>query len=202
MKQKKEMKIHNIYAVMVAGALITTASTQSSFALSDTNLVPANVQLTCVTTNSSGNLVYERVGTWSFIKECASEMGITNLFGLSLVYNRSNSSLEVVSGTNHTVLCTPLSFSGGLALSNTNGTVVELQTFVFVETNTVASGLLTATERISPGTTNRPPFFSLIGQLNYTEPVSGTNPPAICHGTLFVGSFLSSWGGFSGGWRD
>jgi len=73
---------------MVAGALITTASTQSSFALSDTNLVPANVQLTCVTTNSSGNLVYERVGTWSFIKECASEMGITNLFGLSLVQSQ------------------------------------------------------------------------------------------------------------------
>ena len=191
---------------MVAGALVTTASTQSSLAGPDTNLVPASVQLTCVTTNSSGNLVYERVGTWSFIKECASEMGLTNLAGLSLVYNRSNSSLDVVSGTNHTVLCTPLSFSGGLAFSNTNGTVVELQTYVFVETNTTASGVLTATEHISPGTTNRPPFFSLIGQLNYTEPANGTNPPAICHGTLLVGGFLSSFGGgfgdFGGGWRD
>jgi hypothetical protein len=199
MKQKRKMKMHNLYAVMVAGALITTASTQSSIAQADTNLVPANVLLSCVTTNSSGNLVYERVGTWSFIKDCASEMGVTNLVGLSLVYNRSNSSLEVVSGTNHTLLCTPLSFGGGTGLSNTNGTVVELQTFVFVETNTVASGLLTATERISPGTTNRPPFFSLIGQLNYTEPASGTNPPAICHGTLFVGTLLTRWGDFGGG---
>ena len=188
---------------MVAGALITTASTQSSLAQPDTNLVPANVQLTCVTTNSSGNLVYERVGTWSFIKDCASEMGVTNLAGLSLVYNRSNSSLQVVSGTNHTVLCTPLSFGGGTALSNTNGTVVELQTFVFVESNSVASGLLTATERISPGTTNRPPLFSLIGQLNYTEPANGTNPPAICHGTLLVAPLFPRFGGdFGGGWRD
>lgn len=175
---------------MAAGALITTASTQSSLGL-DTNLVPANVQLTCVTTNSSGNLVYQRVDTRSFIKQCASETGVTNLFGLSLVYNRSNSSLEVVSGTNHAVLCTPLSFGSGLALSNTNGTVVELQDFVFVESNTTASGLLTATERISPGTTNRPPIFSLIGSLNYTEPANGTNPPAICHGTLFAGSLFS-----------
>jgi hypothetical protein len=203
MKQKRKMKMHNLYAVMVAGALVTTASTQSSLAGSDTNLVPASVQLTCVTTNSSGNLVYERVSTWSFIKECASEMGVTNLAGLSLVYNRSNSSLDVVSGTNHTVLCTPLSFSGGLAFSNTNGTVVELQPYVFVETNTTASGVLTATEHISPGTTNRPPFFSLIGQLNYTEPANGTNPPAICHGSLFVGSFLSPFeGDFGGGWHD
>jgi hypothetical protein len=108
-----------------------------------------------------------------------------------------------VSGTNHTVLCTPLSFSGGLAFSNTNGTVVELQPYVFVETNTTASGVLTATEHISPGTTNRPPFFSLIGQLNYTEPANGTNPPAICHGSLFVGSFLSPFeGDFGGGWHD
>ena len=196
-----KMKMHNLDAVIAAGAFITTVSTQSSLAQANTNLVPANVQLTCVTTNSSGNLVYERVGTSTFIKECAAEMGVTNFSGLSLVYDRSNSSLEVVSGTNHTVLCTPLTFSGGLALSNTNKTVTELQTYVFVETNTVASGVLTATERTSPGTTNRPPFFSLVGQLNYTEPASGTNPPAICHGTLFVGSFLSPWGGF-GGWRD
>jgi hypothetical protein len=204
MKQKRKMKMHNLYAVMVAGALVTTASTQSSLASPDTNLVPASVQLTCVTTNSSGNLVYEREGTWSFIKQCASEAGVTNLAGLSLVYNRSNSSLEVVSGTNHTVLCTPLSFSGGIAFSNTNGTVVELQSFVFVESNTVASGLLTATEHISPGTTNRPAFFSLFGSLNFTEPANGTNPPAICHGTLTASSFLSPWGGFGsfGGWRD
>jgi hypothetical protein len=186
-----KMKMHNIYAVMAATAFITTASTQSSLAQPDTNLFRATVQLTCVTTNSSGNLVYERVGNSTFIKQCASEMGVTNFVGLSLVYNRSNSSLEVVSGTNHALLCTPLTFSGGLALSNTNNTVVELQSYVFVETNTVASGVLTATERIFPGSTNHPPAFTLIGQLNYTEPASGTNPPAICHGTLFVGSLFS-----------
>src|SRR5262252_4653762 len=110
MKQKRTMKMHNVYAVMAAGAMITLASTQSSLAQPDTNLFRANVQLTCVTTNSSGNLVYERVGTWTFIKNCASELGITNLSGLSLVFDRSSSALEVVSGTNHMVLCTPLSF--------------------------------------------------------------------------------------------
>lgn len=188
------MKMHNIPLLAATTVLVTSAVTQTSVAQPDTNLFRANVQLVCVTTNQSGNLVYERVGTSTFIRDCASEMGVTNLAGLSLVYNRSNSSLEVVSGTNHTLLCTPLSFGGGLALSNTNNTVVELQTFVFVETNTAASGLLTATERTSPATTNRPPSFSLIGQLNYTEPANGTNPPALCHGSLLVGSFFGREG--------
>src|SRR6516225_5089255 len=108
MKQKRRMKMHNILPLVAATAIVTTAATQTCVA-QDTNLFKANVQLTCVTTNSSGNLVYERVGTWTFIKNCASEMGITNLSGLSLVFDRSSSALEVVSGTNHTVLCTPLS---------------------------------------------------------------------------------------------
>lgn len=192
MKTKTKMKMHKIHVLMAATATVVAAGTQTTLAQTETNLFRANVELVCTTTNQSGNLVYERVGTSTFIRDCASEMGVTNLSGLSLVYNRSNTSLEVVSGTNHAVLCTPLSFNGGLAFSNTNNTVVELQTFVFVETNSVASGLLTATERIFPGRTNHPPSFSLIGQLDYTEPANGTNPPAICHGTLFVGSF----GGF------
>jgi len=176
---------------------MSVVATQTIVAQPNTNLFRASVNLTCVSTNQSGNLVYERVGTSTFIKECAADMGITNLQGLSLVYDRSANALEVVSGTNHTVLCTPLTFSGGLTLSNTNNTKVELQSFVFVETNTVASGVLTATERISPGTTNFPPFFSLFGELNYTEPASGTNPPAICHGSLLVGGFGEF--GFAGG---
>lgn len=192
------MNMHNIPLLIAATTLVTTTAIQSGLA-QDTNLVRANVQLIFVSTNPSGNLVYEREGTSTFIRDCASENGVTNLSGLSLVYDRSNSSLEVVSGTNHTVLCTPLSFSGGLSLSNTNETVVELQSYVFVETNTVASGTLTATERIFPGTTNHPPAFTLIGQLNYIEPATGTNPPAICHGTLFVGSFFPHFGDDEGG---
>jgi hypothetical protein len=181
------MKMHNIHVLMAATAIATTVVTQTSVAQTNANLFPASIQLTCVGTNGSG-LVYDRTRTSDFIQECASESGVTNLAGLSLVYNSSNSSLEVVSGTNQTVVCTPLTFSGGFSFTNTNNSVVERLAFVFVETNTVSSGVLTATERFSAGTSNRPPSFSLIGRLSYVEPAAGTNSAEVCRGVLLVGN--------------
>lgn len=185
-----KMKRHNTLVLLIATALAAAVVVQTSVAQTNTNLFPARIQLTCVGTNGSG-LVYDRVGTSDFIRECASEMGFTNLTGLSLVYNSSSNSLEVVTGTNQTVVCTPLTFNGGLLLTNTNNSVVERLSFVFVDTNTVSSGVLTATERFKAGTTNRPPSFSLIGRLSYAEPATGTNSAEICRGVLLVGNLLN-----------
>lgn len=175
---------------MAAVALASLAAAQTSVAQTNTNLFRASVRVTCVSTNANGNLVYERNNTSDFIEDCASDVGVTNLTGLTLVFNRSNSTLQVVSGTNQTLVCTALSFTGGISLTNTNNTVIELQKLVLVETNTATSGVLTATERLSYGTSNQLTSFSLIGRLNYTELASGTNPPAICRGILIVGSVL------------
>lgn len=175
---------------MAAAALASLATAQTSVAQTNTNLFRASVRVTCVSTNANGNLVYERENTSDFIEDCASDVGVTNLTGLTLVFNRSNSTLQVVSGTNQTLICTALSFTDGLSLTNTNNTVIELQKLVLVETNTVTSGVLTATERLSYGTSNQLTSFSLIGRLSYTELASGTNPPAICRGILIVGSAL------------
>jgi hypothetical protein len=82
---------------------------------------------------------------------------------------------------------------------NTNSTLIERLSFVFVETNTVSSGVLAATERFTAGTTNRPPSFTLIGRLSYTEPATGTNSAEICRGTLLVGNLLNHTGGENGG---
>lgn len=181
------MKIHHISPLAATGIALL-AAIQPTAAQTNTNLFRANVLVTCVSTNASGNFVYDHNNTFDFIQDCAAETGVTNLTALSLVYNRSNSTLEVVSGTNQTLVCTPLTFSGGLSITNTNNTLVELQTFVFVETNTVASGVLSATEHLSYGTSNQLTSFSLIGRLNYTEPAVGTNPPALCRGVLIVGT--------------
>jgi hypothetical protein len=161
------------------------------FWLLQTNLFAAKVNLLCVSTNQSGGFVYQYIANSNLVQECASEMGISNLTGLSLVFNRSNSALEVINRTNHTLLCTVLSFGEGVSLANSNNTRVEWATFVFVGTNTTASGLLSATERLTWGTNNQLTSFGLRGRLTYTEAAEGTNSPAICRGTLLVGTAIA-----------
>ncbi len=148
----------------------------------------ARVNEVCIYTNQTGNLVYERVNTADIIRECASEKGITNLMGLSLVYNRTADALQVIRGTNLTAICTPLSFSGGTWLINSNHMRAERLAFVSVETNNSVNGTLAATERFAYGPTNELTFFSLHGQLQYTVPARGTNPPVIYTGTLSAGN--------------
>jgi hypothetical protein len=141
-----------------------------------------------VTTNSVGDLVYQVVGNRDIIRECASEEGVTNVMSLSLVYNRAADALQVVTGTNQTVVCTPLTFSGGTWLSNSNHTQADRVAFVYVETNDVTGGTLAATERFKYGPTNTLVFYRLVGQLQYTVPAVGTNPPVNYRGQLTAGT--------------
>ncbi len=148
----------------------------------------ASVNALSVTTNGAGGLIYRRVHNRDIIRECAREQGITNVMSLSLVYNRTADALQVVTGTNHTVVCTPLTFSGGTWLSNTNHTQAERLTFVYTGTNNVANGTLAATERFMYGPTNTVVFYRLRGELQYTVPANGTNPPVIYKGSLRAGT--------------
>ena len=148
----------------------------------------ASVNTISISSNSSGGLVYHRFRNSDIISACAHEKGITNLMGLSLVYNRTNDELQVVMGTNNTVVCVPLTFNGGTWLSNSNHTKAERLTFVFVETNTVSSGTLSATERFAYGPSNEITSFSLKGDLAYTVPAKGTNSAVIYRGQLSASS--------------
>jgi hypothetical protein len=173
----------------VATLTLCVAGIQTSKAQTNTNRFPASVNLICLSTNQSGGIVYQRVRTADFVEECALEMGVTNVTGLSLVFNRSNRSLEVVNGTNQTALCTPLSFEGGVALANSNNTRIVSQSFVFVDPNTTAGGLLSAIETLTWGTSNQLTSFGLRGELSYSF-TNGTNSPALCGGVLLVGSAI------------
>jgi len=180
-------------AILAALSLsLPFASVQTCDAQTNTNLFPAGINLVCTSTNQDGDFVYEHVTTSNFVAECATDMGVTNLTGLTLVYNRSNSSLDVIDidGTNLTVLCSPLSFDGGVSLANSNHTRVELLTYVFFGTNAVASGSLSATEFLTYGTSNQLTSFGVRGQLSYSY-TDGTNSPTICRGTLLVGSAIA-----------
>jgi len=157
-------------------------------------LFRANVSTTSVRTNNTGGLSYQRYGNKQIIADAAKAEGITNLSGLRLVYNKKADDLEVVSGTNNTVIATPFTFSGGVSLSKTNGTVLERLSWVFLGTNTTASGTLRATEHSRFGPSNELTHFSLTGQLQFATPAEKTNGAAVYSGNLAAGSLGRSDG--------
>ena len=178
------MKSTKLIIIGIATAFSLSLGIQSTRAQD----YPASVNAISISSNSSGGLVYHRFRNGDIIRACAHDQGITNLMGLSLVYNRTMDELQVVRGTNQTVVCVPLAFNGGTWLSNSNHTKAERLTFVFVETNSVSGGTLSATERFAYGPSNQITSFSLTGQLAYTVPAKGTNPPVIYRGSLSASS--------------
>ena len=179
----KALNIFIIGAMTAYSSAIAGSSITNGMAFTN-NLVRVSVTEVCTSTNSSGGLRNQIFGNRHLIADCAADMGITNLTGLSLVYNRSNSSLDVVTGTNQTFLCTALSFEGGVFVTNVNNTTIEGLSFVFVGTNTTSSGTISTTEMVRYGSTNQITSWSLIGRFQYALPASGTNGAVICRGVL------------------
>ena len=180
--KKFNVLIGTVTLITAQCVMISTSTAQE--------LYRAVVNTVCVSTNSSGGLSYTGYGNRQIIGECADEHGITNRMGLRLVYNRTADALEVVRGTNNTVVCTPITFSGGVSLSKTNNTVTERLTFVFLENNTEANGTLRAREHFSLNSSNQLTHFSLTGQLQFAQAAKGTNAAKICSGGLSAGSFF------------
>ena len=180
----------NTKSLLIAAATAITLQLVGASSGRADEVYPAFVSAISISTNSSnGGLTYHRFGNWDIIRECASSMGITNLQRLSLVYDRTTDALDVVSGTNKTVVCTSAMFSGGTSLSNTNGTATERLTFVYWEGATVANGTMAASEHTYTAT-NGMTFFNLRGQLQFSVAGSGTNGPTIYLGSLVAGNGL------------
>ena len=179
------MKIHLSKSKCLAAALAALGSQLIGTPVSSAaELFPVALNAFSISTNHDGNLIYHEFNNWTLIRETAQAQGLTNLTGLSLVYNLPADDIEVVSGTNNTVLDTPLTFAGGVFLSNTNDTKVQRLADVYWETNQTADGTLVASECIRYGATNQITGFNLTGQLQFALPANGTNAPAICIGNL------------------
>jgi hypothetical protein len=172
----------------------------------------AFVNAVSISTNQDGNLAYQRFNNQSIISTVAAELGLTNPTCLSLVFDQTADALEVVSvtnDTNYTVVSTVLTFSGGVSLTNTNGTEIQLLTDVYWETNDTVAGTLLARESISPVPDVKPLHafgskcrqsgagncggpqskgFSLQGQLQFLMPSNGTNSSMIYAGSLNAGT--------------
>lgn len=175
-----------VAAVVSIAALCVTAAPVAA-----QNIYRAVVSTVSIVTNHTGGLSYKGYGNREIIRQCANEMGLTNLQDLRLVYDRTADGLEVVTGTNHTILCTPLVFGGGVSLSKTNNQVVERLAFVFTDTNQVVNGTLRATEHFVFGPSNEITHFGLQGSLAFAVPAEGTNGAAIYSGRVSAGSFES-----------
>lgn len=146
------------------------------------------VSTVSVETNASGGLSYEGFGNREIIRQVASDLGITNRTGMRLVYNRTADAVEVVRGTNNTVLATPMTFGGGVSLSKTNDRVRERLSFVFVNQNQQANGSLRATEHYVFGTSNQVTHFNLEGRLQFAVAANGTNAATIYSGNISAGT--------------
>ena len=163
----------------------------STNAQTNTNLYRARINLVCTTADANGNLVHDRITTLQFVEECALAMGVTNFSDLALAYNRSNDSLEVVNRSTHEVICAPLSFGVGTALTNANGTRVLVHNFVFLNSEAIASGLLSATQRLAYANSGELRSFGMRGSIFYSF-TDGTNSPTICRGAIAVGTSIST----------
>jgi len=184
--KKSKIIIGTIVAIAAQCVMNPTAKAQELFR--------ANVSTVCVSSNSSGGLSYTRYGNRQIIHQCASEKGITNLMDLRLVYDRTADALEVVKGTNNTVVCTPVTFSGGVSISKTNQTVTERLAFVFLDNDKEADGTLRAREHSSLNSSNQLTHFLLTGQLQFAQAANGTNAAKIYSGSISAGSFFDQDG--------
>lgn len=173
--------------MMLAAALVAAGS--GVWSGNAQELFRAQVQTIAVETNGSGGLSYSRYGNRQIIDAAALAAGITNPSGLRLVYNLTADKLQVVMGTNNTVVASPITFAEGVSLSKTNGTLVELLSWVFLGTNMTASGTLRATEHLHFGTSNELQNFQLTGQLQFATPAAGTNPAVVYSGSITAASF-------------
>lgn len=180
------MKMRTSKILVVAGVALATQCLVASSTMAQ-ELYHVVVSAVRVETNGTGGLSYEGFGNRQIIRQAATDLGLTNLSGLQLVYDRTADAVEVVSGTNNTVVATPLAFSGGTSLSKTNDRVRERLSFVFVDKSTTADGSLRATEHYNFGPTNQVTHFELQGRLQYAVAANGTNAAEIVSGNISAG---------------
>jgi hypothetical protein len=179
--KKTKILIAAVATIVSQFLTVNSGNAQSS------NTFPAFVSALAISTSTNGNFTYRPFGNWDLIRHCAAEQGLTNLMGLRVVYDLNADAIEVVSGTNKTVVCTPLTFSTDVKLSDTNNTSQRLA-WVSWEGSSSPNGTLADREHRQYGTSNQLTGFSLIGQLQFAVPASGTNAAVIYRGSVVAAS--------------
>ena len=186
------MKSVNLMLALALAAVVQLALPAGSRASVTINqYYPATVFLSSVSTNAAGNLAYKELSNRDLLKAAAAFTGRTNTAGLSVVYNATQESVQVVSGTNGFVLTTPLAFADSTCLATTNASQTQRFGAVYYGGNTTPTGTFVAAELTTPARGKRPATYAYANQLQFT--VTGTNGTAI-----YVGTVSADTGGFGG----
>jgi len=141
------MKKYSFLSGIALLGLFTLTCVPGAAAQSRRNLYKAFLTADGVTTNDFGRLTGVFASNRDIIRRCANDSGMTNANNLTLVYDWDADALEVVNRVTGELLCSPIAFSGGLSLTNANGTTVERLAFIYLEGNGEAVGTLKGTER-------------------------------------------------------
>ena len=181
--------VNVLLALALAAAVQLAAPAAARASVTISQYYPASVFLSTVVTNAAGNLAYKELSNRDLLKAAAAFTGRTNTAGLSVVYNATQESVQVVSGTNYFVLTTPLAFADATYLANTNASETQRFGAVYYGGNTTATGTFVASELNTPAHGRRPASYDYEGQLQFT--VTDTNGTAI-----YVGTVSATSGGF------
>jgi hypothetical protein len=181
------MKKYSFFSAVALFALFTSATIPEASAQSSGNLYKVFISAEGVTTNDSGRLAGVFASNREIIRRCANDNGITNISNLTLVYDRDADSLEVINRSTAELICTPIEFSGGLSLTNANGTTVEQLSFVYLDGSNEAAGTLRGTKRFRYDNSGKIIRFSFNARLQFALTGEGTRS-RIYSAFLSVGS--------------
>lgn len=142
-----------------------------------------NFHATCVRTNDSGGLVKRLVSDKTLVRECISDLALTNKQHLVLAYtvggDMNGDVIEVVNPKTGASACRKLRLLFPMTLSNGDGTVVTQLVYVFGEqqSENVGSGVVTRR-------TLRNNKVQVTGTLNFYILPEGTNSLEICRASF------------------
>jgi hypothetical protein len=106
---------------------------------------------------------------------------------LELVYDTNNDGIEVVKKSDGTVVLSQLTFSGGLAISNTADTNRQRQTFVKYQGSSTVSGSAAGNIIIARNPDLSLKRFAWTGSVQMNQPAGLFNPDFIITGTFATG---------------
>ncbi len=148
------------------------------------DLYKVNVSAICISTNDNGQLRSKPFTARDIIRDCADGQGITNLTGLTLVYNRDVDTVQVVNRTNGAVVCDFMAFDNGVAVANAAGTVRERVAFAYLQDQHNADGTIRGTERYVFDEHGAVIAFHFNGKLHIGTPATDSSRAKVYSGTF------------------
>jgi plastocyanin len=168
-----------VHGVSMSGTINVTTNTVTT-----NTLFLVNLSGTFKTTNTLGKIVVLPAKSKDLIAECASDHSL-NPADLAMVYDLDTDAIEVVRIDDGSIVCTIITFAGGVDLIATDGKRIDRQAFVFWEDSDEANGSMAGSELFTRGMNGQLLKFSFRGSIQFG--LHEDEPPRIFQGTFTTG---------------